>query len=166
MFWNQGHRDAKNLNYGSTDPEQVEAGRLAALEKSSHYQENLTRLTDGFRNEFGDELPFILAQVEADDPVRWPQFPGLDIVREQQAATAAQVPNVHLIDVDGLATTDGTHFTAASQIEQGRRFAEAYLALRVPEPPAAFLAVLALLFATSAIRFRRSEGRRGDGMRC
>lgn len=55
-----------------------------------------------------------------------------DRVRAGQRATAAAVPGVFFVPVDGLQTADqGTHFDTASQIELGRRLAAAL----TPRPP-------------------------------
>ena len=49
-----------------------------------------------------------------------------DRVRAGQRATAAAVPNVKFVPVDGLKTSDnGTHFDTPSQIELGKRLAAA-----------------------------------------
>jgi hypothetical protein len=128
VFWAQGERDARNLRYSDTaDPAEIEVGRLEALEQSSQYQQNLTRVIEGFRLEFGSDLPFIMARMRESDPINAPMFPGLSIIRAQQAATAATMSGVYLFDTDDLPRIDRTHFSATGQIEHGRRFTQAYL---------------------------------------
>jgi hypothetical protein len=92
-------------------------------------------LIDAFREEFREDLPFIVSQPIFGSPSVWPHFPGMGIVREQTAAVAAQVPKVYLFEVDDLATTDGTHFTAPAQIQHGERFADTYIAAVAPGLP-------------------------------
>jgi hypothetical protein len=56
-------------------------------------------------------------------------FPYLSNVRNAESVIAHTVPEVVLVDTDDLAIQpDGVHFTAASQVDLGRRFATKLLA--------------------------------------
>ncbi|MEI7955710.1 MAG: sialate O-acetylesterase [Verrucomicrobiota bacterium] len=74
------------------------------------------------------DLPFVIGEVY-DNGRR-------DTVRESQRATSLTVPHTALASAQGLKTSDnGTHFDAASQIELGKRFAQAMLPLLAPDHP-------------------------------
>ncbi len=137
MFWTQGVRDAINLSWDSNDPIEFEAGRVEAFLRAGRYQENLTRLIDAVRDEYGDsQLPFIIAQEHSNIPTCCGSplvFPALDVVREAQEATALALNNVVMFQTDDLPTSDGAHWTAEGQLEHGRRHVNAYLTI-VPEP--------------------------------
>jgi iduronate 2-sulfatase len=98
-------------------------GESDAGVSADEYQQLLTRLIERVRTDLNaKELPFVIGEVY-DNGKR-------DTIRAAQRATAEAVPHVAFAPCDGLKTFDGgTHFDAASQIELGRRMAEAMLEL-------------------------------------
>ena len=99
MLWHQGESDA-----GST---------------AEVYQERLTMFIARVREDLGQpDLPIVIGEV-FDNGKR-------DSIRTAQRAAAASMPGVKFIPASDLKTWDnGTHFDAASQLELGKRFAEA-----------------------------------------
>jgi hypothetical protein len=97
MVWHQGESDA-SLPDGE-------------------YQKLLTEFIAQVRKDLdAPELPFVIGEVYDNG--------GRDRVRAGQRATAAAVPGVKFVPVDGLKTSDnGTHFDTPSQIELGKRLA-------------------------------------------
>ncbi len=91
------------------------------------YETNLTALIHALRTDLGvPALPFLVGQV---DPPR-DRYPAADLVRAAQAAVADSVPAVYLVRTEGLSRhADGLHYDTAGQLELGRRFASAYLAV-------------------------------------
>lgn len=61
------------------------------------------------------------------------QRPHWTTVREQQAQVS--LPNVRMIVTEDLTLEEGVHFGTESQVEIGRRFAEAYLAMEAAKEP-------------------------------
>lgn len=103
MAWHQGESDAS-----------LPAGKYQAL------------LTDFIRHVRADlkvqDMPFVIGEVY-DNGHR-------DVVREAQKSASTAVPHAAFAAAQGLKTSDqGTHFDAASQIELGKRFAQAMLPL-------------------------------------
>lgn len=103
MAWHQGESDAS-----------LPAGKYQAL------------LTDFIQHVRADlkvkNLPFVIGEVY-DNGHR-------DAVREGQKAVSTSVPHTAFASAQELKTSDkGTHFDAASQIELGKRFAQALLPL-------------------------------------
>ena len=98
MIWHQGEGDES-------------AGQAA-------YEENLTELIETVRQELGyPHLPFLIGELESFEG-------GREHVRTAQANVAAAMDFVEFVPSEGLAVfPDGTHFTTASQIEFGKRFA-------------------------------------------
>ena len=109
MAWHQGEGDAS-----------LPAGK---------YQELLTEFIQRVRADLNaQDLPFVIGEVY-DNGHRV-------AVREGQKATSVAVVLTALASVQGLKTSDkGTHFDAASQIELGKRFAQAMLPLLAPGRP-------------------------------
>lgn len=99
MLWHQGESDA-----GST---------------AAEYQERLTAFIARVREDLRQpDLPIVIGEV-FDNGKR-------DSIRTAQRAAAAAIPGVRFVPATDLKTWDaGTHFDAASQLELGRRFAEA-----------------------------------------
>lgn len=113
LLWHQGESDAS----------------LSAAE----YEKLLRALIAHVRQDFAaPTLPVILGE---------PYDNGHRLgIREAQRNVARSLPDVFWVSAVGLSTLDhGTHFDAASQIELGRRFAEAALNRRDagPVPPPA-----------------------------
>jgi iduronate 2-sulfatase len=97
MLWHQGESDA-GLPAGA-------------------YEKALTEFIARVRADLGmKDLPFVIGQVY-DNGKRSEVIAG-------QKAVAKAVPHTGFVDAAGLETSDkGTHFTAKSQIELGKRFA-------------------------------------------
>lgn len=103
--------------------------------RAAAYEANLTRLIADLRADYGTpETPFILARSNS---ILVDQT-QMQLVRAAQLAVAGADAHASWIDEDDLETVAGHHFTAASQIVIGTRFAEAYLT-HVPEPTTALL---------------------------
>ena len=90
-------------------------------EAAADYQANLTRLIADIRQDLSQpELHFVMGLVNP-TPAR---FAFLSTVRAAQATVARTVPNVSLVDTDGLTKhEDELHYDSAGQLELGRRFA-------------------------------------------
>jgi len=106
MAWHQGESDAS-----------LPAGK---------YQELLTDFIQHVRADLKvQDLPFVIGEVYDNG--------NRDAVREGQKSVSTAVPNTAFASAQGLKTSDkGTHFDAASQIEIGKRFAQALLPLLAP----------------------------------
>ncbi|MBE3064442.1 MAG: hypothetical protein IMZ69_05435 [Spirochaetes bacterium] len=85
------------------------------------YQQLLTELIARLRKDLSSpDVPFVIGEVFDNG--------GRDAVRAGQLATSQAVHATLLVSVKGLTTLDkDTHFDSASQIELGRRMAEAWL---------------------------------------
>ena len=85
------------------------------------YQPNLTRMIADFRDDLDQPgMRFVIGLVNP-APVR---FTNLAEVRQAQTRVAQTVPNVSLVDTDGLTRhEDELHYDTAGQLELGRRFA-------------------------------------------
>lgn len=108
VFWMQGESDTQD------------AGNAAA------YRQNLTDFIMRIRARWGDEQTRIyVGQID-----RPPGTKGWDKVRQAQAAVAASVPGVHLIDTDPFPRqpADKVHLTASGQVQLGDGFYEQYRA--------------------------------------
>lgn len=110
MAWHQGESDA-SLPEGA-------------------YEKLLTAFIARVRGDLqSPQLPFVVGEV-FDNGKR-------DRVRAGQRRVSDKVPKVHFVSCGGLSTfDDGTHFDAASQIELGKRMADALLGQSDIEPPA------------------------------
>ena len=101
MIWHQGESDGG----GTSDATRV------------RYEENLTELIQFVRQDLGyPNLPFLIGELESVDG-------GREAVRSAQANVAAALDFVEFVPSAGLQVSDGTHFTSASVIEFGERFA-------------------------------------------
>ena len=100
MIWHQGESDG--------------SGTSAATQAA--YEANLTEFIQVVRQDLGyPNLPFLVGELESVDG-------GREAVRAAQANVAAAMDFVEFIPSEGLAVySDGTHFTAASQIELGQQ---------------------------------------------
>ena len=94
----------------------------------NNYASRFADFVDGFRGEFGDDIPFVLGE--------------LSRTRDNSENFNNNLPNVvstrpglSFISSEGLTTPadDTTHFDADGQVELGRRFAAAF-GTAVPEP--------------------------------
>ena len=105
FFWMQGETDAQNAN-------------MAAA-----YAANLERLIAQVRLDFhAPALPVFIGRIRAG------QYAYATAVRQAQAQVAAGVPNVRLIDTDGLPlAADHIHYTSAGNVTLGQAFAQSYL---------------------------------------
>lgn len=117
FVWHQGIDDAIH-------------GKLAG-----RYGENLAALVRSLRKRYAeDDTPWVLAR-SVDSPIAkrvtgaGPEDP-MAIVRRAQTALPDSVPFTAWIDVDDLPRVVEHHFPASAQLEIGKRFADAYLALR------------------------------------
>ena len=98
MLWHQGESDAG---------------------KPELYQGRLEALIADVRQAVGhDELPFLIGELAPTKPKAF---------RKLQRAIAEANDHVAFVGSEGLKTTDGTHFDAASQITFGKRFAAAMM---------------------------------------
>jgi hypothetical protein len=107
VVWMQGERDA----------------RYAAA--ADQYEANLTRLIRSLRADLArPDLPFIFGHINT----RNPRFAHRNQVRRAQAAVRDALPNLAMIELDGLSfIEDGLHYDTQGQLELGRRLARAYL---------------------------------------
>ncbi|MDO9430936.1 MAG: sialate O-acetylesterase [Phenylobacterium sp.] len=108
VFWMQGETDAQ-------DPAKAKA-----------YRQNLTDLVIRIRARWGDDQTKVyVGQID-----RPPGSKTWEQVRQAQAAVAASVPDVHLIDTDLFPRqpADNTHFTGAGQVQLGDGFFDQYRA--------------------------------------
>ncbi len=98
------------------------------------YQQNLTHLIESLRRRYASpNTPFVLAR-SVFSPIAQPspdpdQSSPMAHVRRAQVAVADAVPHVGWIDTDDLPKVNRHHFSAASQIIIGQRFATEYLRL-------------------------------------
>ncbi len=108
------------VHQGISDAMQGEAMALA-------YAENLRAFIANVRAEFGEtDTPVVLAR-ENMSPLANPEH--MRIVRESTVRVAENTPHTAWINVDGLERVRGHHFTAASQMEIGRRYAVGFRSL-------------------------------------
>jgi hypothetical protein len=116
------------------------------------YGDNLTILSEAFRDHFNDaELPFFFTRQHIDSQRQ--QY--LDVMRAGQEAFAAGDANAYMIDIDDIGFRDEfIHYDAAGTIAIGQRLLDAYLAseglLTVPTPGAT-----AVLAGAGVVAFRR-----------
>jgi hypothetical protein len=126
LFWMQGEADA----YAGT----------AAL-----YEENLVAFVNAVREEWGENLPVVIARAHKDG-IDWvhPVIPGIDEpyladVRAAQASVAATSQFVRLVDLDDIPlTNDSLHFDSAGLRAVGQRLADAYFAIDAGPLPGDF----------------------------
>ncbi|MFN0053633.1 MAG: sialate O-acetylesterase [Planctomycetales bacterium] len=121
FIWHQGIDDAIH-------------GKLA-----DSYEQNLSTLIRGLRKRYGnDEAPYILARSvhsRIAQPTPDPdQKSPMARVRQAQVNVGEKVPRAAWINVDDLPNVNTHHFSAASQLVIGERFARAFLKL-APTPP-------------------------------
>ena len=88
---------------------------------AAQYRSNLTRLINHIRADLGQpEMQFVVGLVNP-SPAR---FTHLSTVRLAQTHVAQNLPNVSLVDTEGLTKhQDDLHYDSAGQFELGRRFA-------------------------------------------
>lgn len=130
FFWSLGARDARNWNSDSTDPDEVLAGEKEALARSAAYGENLTNFIQAVRDEYSDDLPFVMSRMSDNIPPELlEEYPGAELVRQGQLDVAATVPWTEAFTTDEITKRDAVHFDAMGQIEFGKRFANFYLDL-------------------------------------
>jgi hypothetical protein len=123
LFWLQGEADA----YAGT---------------AQLYEQNLQALVDSVRDEWGENLPVVIAQSHKGG-INWkhpvvPRIvePYLSQVRDAQQSVAARSPFARTVDVDDIPlTSDSLHFDSAGLQLAGQRLADAYFAIApVPSP--------------------------------
>lgn len=118
FIWSQGRRDAADHD-------------------SAHaFGHNLTLFINALRQQWQKpNLPFVFAEAPA-PPLQYPvvmsellyRFPYITELRQQQQNIAKQLPHVTLVSTKGLLPNeDYIYFDTPSEIELGRRFAQAYL---------------------------------------
>jgi hypothetical protein len=101
---------------------------------SVSYERNLRALIGVLRKRYaGDKTPFVLAR-SVNSPIARRGTGGgegdpMAIVRRAQVSVATTVPRCAWINVDDLPNVVEHHFSAASQLTIGRRFADEYLKL-------------------------------------
>jgi hypothetical protein len=127
MLWTQGESDAKQ-------------GRT-----TSQYEADLIEFVADVRGRYGDDLPFFLSRLSADQTnISTTQLAN---VRAAQENFAAADSFGHLIDTDGMGMKgDNLHFDAAGQIALGEAFGQSYIDV-VPEPSGLMLCALGGLLA-------------------
>ena len=133
MIWVQGESD-------------IDLGASA----SASYGSNLVRfikdirLTYATNQPYGTNLPFFLSRISANQTVYSnpadPDYPNYLLLRSGQAAAAAALSNVYMLDIDGPQfstltpwSSPGLHFDTAGQQALGQAFGQA--ALRAFPPP-------------------------------
>ena len=92
------------------------------------YGANLSVLVDRIREDLdAPDLPFIFGQVNP-PPER---YPASEDVRNAQQAAERLIRAATMVSTEGLAKhDDDLHYNTEGQLELGRRFARAYLAMR------------------------------------
>jgi hypothetical protein len=101
-----------------------------SLDDAQEWGTAFRRTFEGFRAELGT-VPFVLGQIGTLPPGR---SPAQQIVRDQQAALAEELPGVALVEtVDLPMAPDGVHFTPDAYRTLGVRFADAWLNLAAKE---------------------------------
>ena len=110
VLWMQGERDARFPAAGE------------------QYGANLSVLVDRIREDLdAPDLPFIFGQVNP-PPER---YPASEDVRNAQEAAERLIHGATMVSTEGLAKhDDDLHYNSEGQLELGRRFARAYLAMR------------------------------------
>ena len=101
---------------------------------ASLYQARLRALIERFRSDLGaPDLPFIIGQLGRFEKGPWSV--AKERVNAAQRSVAVQMRNVAFVSSEGLVDRGDTiHFDAASARELGRRYANAYAALRASLP--------------------------------
>ena len=119
MLWTQGESDGTSES------------------TSTNYERRLNNLIANVRSTFGDDLPFFISRLSAEQASGWGGgvfSEYVNNVRTAQANVAAADANAYLIDTDGFGLKgDSLHFDQAGQIALGEAFATSYLSV-VPEP--------------------------------
>jgi hypothetical protein len=107
------------------------------------YGANLGAFFDSLRTEtwFPQEVPIIVNQLHAMAGIQY-----ASVVRNAQATTvAARTDHVYLLNNDDqMLYTDKIHYTGPMQLEVGRRLANFFYPIAVPEPSSAQAAIAAL----------------------
>jgi hypothetical protein len=116
LFWMQGETDG------------------ASAAHAAAYAENLARLIERVRADFGDAtLPFVLGRVGPRPPNG---YHHQDAVRAAQVHVPKITPRVAWVDTDDLRRdTDRVHLLSAGVMTLGERMADAWLALTSSPPP-------------------------------
>lgn len=83
----------------------------------AEYLPKLVQLIQDLRADLGDErLPVVVGQIN-----------GGDLINAQLAQLPEKIPHTACVSSEGLVAMDRWHFNAESQLELGRRYAEALL---------------------------------------
>jgi hypothetical protein len=97
-----------------------------SLDQAPGWATSFRRTFDQLRADFG-AVPFVLGQIGTLPPER---SPAQQVVRDQQAALAEELPGVALVEtIDLPMAPDGVHFTVDAYRTLGNRFADAWLEL-------------------------------------
>jgi hypothetical protein len=126
LFWLQGDADA----YAGT---------------AELYEENLLALVDAARDEWGENLPVVIAQTHK-DVINWvhpvvPRVvePYLSEIRAAQQSVGAKSQFARIVDLDDIPlASDSLHFNSAGFQVVGQRLADAYVAIVPGTPPGDF----------------------------
>ena len=96
----------------------------------TQWASQFSALVSDFRSDLAvPQLPVVFNQIgTATAPAQI--VPNWDIVKEQQRSV--ELPHTSMITTDDLPLQDEVHFTTASYLEIGRRFADAYWMLTHP----------------------------------
>ena len=86
----------------------------------SAYADRFTVLVEGVREEFGEDIPFVVGELSRDRADNDNFNTNLN-----SFVAGATVPKLGLVSSEMLETSDGTHFVATSQITLGERYATA-----------------------------------------
>jgi hypothetical protein len=109
ILWHQGESDSN--------------AKLAA-----EYGTKLQNLVKAFRNELGDDLPFLVGQLGQFEDIPWDE--NRKLVDQAHQNLPKQLPHVAFVSSTGFKHKgDKVHFDSASLREFGKRYAEAYLKL-------------------------------------
>ena len=92
------------------------------------YESRLTQLIADLRTDYGQDFRFVFNQLHADLPEHWPSQEWVGDIRQAQLNVARSVPNVRMINVDGLQLDprDNLHFSPAMQDTLGQWQAKAF----------------------------------------
>lgn len=92
-----------------------------SAENAGSYEENLLNLIAEFRENYGENFPFYIAELRTTSE----SFAYHEVVREAQHNIANAFDNVEIVDLSHLPVSkDGVHYTRDSYIEMGRIYAE------------------------------------------
>jgi len=95
--------------------------------KADAYENNLRKFLASLRDDFGKpDTPIVLARENASPNMK---AEPMEVVRATTVRVAETTPHTAWINVDDLDRVKGHHFTAEAQMEIGKRYAAALMAL-------------------------------------